>query len=95
MFSKKTIAGRWEQHLKIATNDVINEAKKSYQGSSEEECDIAREFTIGNGSLTHLLNHIPFMRLEDEHRVINIVKKLIDAGKISNLIKIKKIPIRK
>lgn len=48
-----------------------------YKFSEAEENDIAREFVIGRGSLTHLYNVIPFMRIEDEFRMIEIIKKFI------------------
>lgn len=95
LFSKKTIAGQWEQHMKMVTSTDVQEASQSYKGSSAEETDITREFIRGNGSMTHLLNNVAFMRLEDESRMIQIVKRLMESGKISKSIKIKKIPSKK
>lgn len=88
-FTKATVAARWEHYLKPVDNSTIDKARKKYQGSTEEKNDIAREFIAGNGSMTYLLNNIPFMRSEDENRIIEIIKELIDEGEV------KKIGIRK
>lgn len=50
-----------------------------------------REIVVGNGSLKHLLNNIPFMRIEDQERIVLIVEELANEKKIPNGIKIKKI----
>lgn len=91
IFSKKTRSGRWEQHLKTVSNDDFERAAQKYKNSAEEEKDIIREIVVGNGSMKHLLNHIPFMRIEDQPRILSIISELIKANKISNNIKIKKI----
>lgn len=90
IFTKATAAARWENYLKPVNADNVNEAKNKYQGSNEEKSDLIRELKIGKGSMTHLLNNIPFMRIEDENRMIEIAKKLMDNGEIPK-ISIKKI----
>lgn len=40
--------------------------------------------------MTHIYNNVPFMRVEDEARVLEIIKRLISENKIPKL-KIKKI----
>lgn len=92
--TRATISAQWESYLKIVTEDDIDRARKQYQGSEGEKKDIMREVVRGNGSLTHLLNNIPFMRVDDEVRVTQIVKNLIKDGKIPNT-KIKKLPKRR
>lgn len=62
-----------------------------YQNSLEEKRDIEREFLVGKGSMIHMLNNIPFMRIEDETRIIDIIKKLMAEGQLSTQ-RIKKIP---
>lgn len=89
IFTKTTVAAKWESYLKPVNDNEIDDARKKYQGSHMERNDIIHEFILGNGSITHLLNNIPFMRLEDENRVIEIIKDLIDEGAL------KKIPIKK
>ncbi|XP_055308587.1 J domain-containing protein CG6693-like [Sitodiplosis mosellana] len=66
LFSKVTIAARWKHYLKPVDLEDIQTARNGYRGSNAEELDLIREFIAGNGSLTHLLNTIPFMRVEDE-----------------------------
>lgn len=90
LFTKPTMAARWENYLKPLDSIAMKKARDSYRNSKAEKKDIAREFIIGKGSLTHLLNNIPFMRVEDENRVIEIVKTLMDNDKIPKM-QIKKI----
>lgn len=88
-FRKLTITGTWEKYIKPIEAEDIECAKKTYQNSAVEEADVIREFVFGKGSITHLLNSIPFMRSEDELRIIEIIQRCMNMGKIP------KIPIRK
>lgn len=90
-FSKATVSAHWESHLTIIEKADIERVQKNYQGSKKEEEEITREFIRGNGSLTHLMNTIPFMRVEDEARIVDIVKQLMNNGKLKSM-KIKKLP---
>lgn len=94
LFTKTSIAANWENYLKPLNEVDIDSARKAYQNSESEEIDLIREVVIGNGSLTHLLNTIPFMRVEDENRIIESVVELMSLGKIPK-ITIKKLPKRK
>lgn len=89
LYSKPTVTVKWEQYIKTAKTEDIQSAKAKYQGTSDEETDVLREFQLGNGSLTHLVNVIPFMRIEDENRIVELLKRCMEIGKI------KKMPIRK
>lgn len=89
LFPKTTVAAKWEQYIKTIKTEDIESGKAKYQGTSAEEADVLREFNMGKGSMTHLFNVIPFMRYEDENRIIEILKRCIEEGKIQ------KIPIRK
>lgn len=90
LFAQATRSAEWEHFLKPANDNDMDNARKKYQNSSEERRDIELQFRAGNGSMTHIMNNIPFMRLEDEPRIIEIIKKLITDGKIPKQ-KIKKI----
>ncbi|XP_031637841.1 J domain-containing protein CG6693-like [Contarinia nasturtii] len=90
LFTRKTIAAGWEIYMKPVQNNDIEQAKKMYQGSKKEEEDLIREFKAGKGSLTHILNNLPFMRVEDENRIIETINDLVYQGKLPK-IKIKKI----
>lgn len=83
LFASITIAARWENYLKPIDVDAIEAARSKYRGSKEEELDLIREFKNGNGSLTYLLNTIPFMRIEDEARIVDLLRDLMAKGKIA------------
>lgn len=89
LFTRATVAAQWEYYLKPITCDDINNARKLYQGSSVEKNDLIHAFLAGNGSMTYILNNIPFMRVEDENRVIEILKDLMDKEEL------RKAPIKK
>lgn len=91
LFSQPTMAGQWEHYLKPVTHNDIETARAAYQGSEREERDLIREFNIGNGSMVHLINSIPFMRFEDENRIIESIRYLMSLGKIPKS-SIKKLP---
>ncbi|XP_031637570.1 J domain-containing protein CG6693-like [Contarinia nasturtii] len=84
-FSKPTIVGKWEHYVAPLTSSAIESARQKYQGSVSEETDIIREFTIGKGSMTHLFNTIPFMRTEDEARIIHVIKECMQSGSIPKI----------
>lgn len=85
LFTKTTIAAQWEHYLKPVNNNDIEKARNKYQGSEREDRDLIREFKIGNGSMTHLLNTIPFMRVEDKNRILESLKELMSTEKIPKL----------
>lgn len=89
LFSKPTVALKWEQYISPLTANAIEGAREKYQGSVTEENDVLREIVIGKGSITHLFHTIPFMRIEDESRIILMINKFIKLGKLQ------KVPIRK
>lgn len=91
LFTKTTRSAQWEHYLKPLNDVDIESARKAYQNSESEEMDVIREFTAGNGSLTHLLNKIPFMRAEDENRILELIMELMSLGKIPKMA-IKKLP---
>lgn len=82
LFSNITVAARWENYLKPINVMEIETARQKYRGSEAEKTDIIREFTNGKGSLTYLLNTIPYTRIEDETRLLEILKNLMAEGKI-------------
>lgn len=83
LFTKTTRSAEWEHFLKPATNDQMNDSRKKYQYSEEETKAIVHEFQAGKGSMTHLMNNVPFMRVEDEPRIIEIIQRLIANGQVS------------
>lgn len=92
--SNETRTCGWSKFIKIVDDTLIETKKREYQGSTAEKIDVLREVLIGNGSMTHLFNTIPFMRYDDEDRLIAIIKSAMDAGEIKK-VAIKKIPKQK
>lgn len=90
VFARATMTAQWVHYLKPVSSDGFETARNRYQGSDEEKKDIAREYVVGNGSMTYLLNTIPFMRIEDESRIIALIKELI-ADRCVEKLTIKKI----
>lgn len=76
--------------MRTIDSNEFEYTRRKYQGSLSEESAIIREFVFGKGSITHLFNVIPFMRLEDQDRVVLIIKRCIELGKIPKM-SIKKI----
>lgn len=90
LFANATLTAKWEHFLKPITGDDLDGCRKKYQNSQQELHDIQREYIEGNGSMTHIINNVQFMRYEDETRVIDIIKALIADGVVPKL-KIKRI----
>lgn len=91
LFSKPTISAQWEHFIEPVTENALDIARKRYQNTCKEESDIIREFNKGKGSMTHMLNNLPFMRIEDETRIIAIIMRMVDMGRVEKF-RIKKIP---
>lgn len=92
IFAKgNSIASEWENYLKTTTVNDINDAAEAYKGSVDEKNDILKQIVAGKGSMIHVLNTVPFMRKEDENRIIGIIQEAISSGEIQR-IAIKKIP---
>lgn len=91
VFSKNSRTGLWEQHLKTIPNTDFESVAQAYKNSAEERNDIMREIVIGNGSIKHLMNNVPFMRIEDQERILLIIEELANEKKLPSGIKIKKI----
>lgn len=79
------LKSKWDHFIKITDSRDIEIARKNYQGSLKEQNDIIREVIIGNGSMTHLLNVIPFMRNDDEICITEFIKQCFIDGKIQKM----------
>lgn len=91
LFTQPTIISRWDHFVKPITEKEIDTARKKYQNSHQKECDILREYKNGKGSMTHMINNLPFVRHDDESRVISIIMRMIQMGSAEKF-KIKKLP---
>lgn len=47
---------------------------RKFKGSETEERDIKKAYLGGKGCINYMLNSVPFMRVEDEPRIIELVK---------------------
>lgn len=91
LFSKPTRSAQWEQHMKVVSNEEVNDVAETYKNSTKEKEDIIQEVIKGNGSMTYIFNNLPFMRIEDQPRIIKIINELKANNQIPAHIKIKKI----
>lgn len=85
IFANATVTAKWEQHIRTVHSTDLSNAREKYQGSEEEKNDIFREIVVGKGSITHLFNVIPFMRYEDEQRIIEIIKNGFKSGDVPKM----------
>lgn len=90
LFAKKTMSKEWMSFVRPINQSDMSIAQENYQNSDEERNDIKRAYIDGNGSLTYILNNVPFMRVEDEQRVLEIIKILVANEDVPKF-KIKKI----
>lgn len=90
LFAKATVAAQWEIFIKPITNDDIDKAREKYQNSEQENTDIRRKYRNGKRSMIHMFNNLPFMRIEDESRIIGVINKMVSDGLVEKF-KIKKI----
>ena len=67
---------QWRAFFKPITTTDIDNFKQNYIGSETEERDIRKAYEGGQGCLNFMLNSVPFMTVEDEPRVIALVKGL-------------------
>lgn len=64
----------WRQFFKPVTVTDIEKFHKEYIGSEAEVRDIRKAYTGGKGCLNYMMNSVPFMTIEDEPRIIELVK---------------------
>lgn len=91
VFANATVFAQWEYFIKPISDNDYDNARKKYQNSEKERLDILREYKRGNGSMIHMLNNIPFMRIEEEKRIIGVITAMMNDGTIKEKLKIKKI----
>lgn len=72
----------WQKIFKPITTEDINNYEKSYVGSELEKTDIKKAYLNGKGCINYMMNSVPFMKVEDEPRIQEIVRKMIDDGEV-------------
>lgn len=72
----------WQKIFKPITTEDINNYEKSYVGSDLEKTDIKKAYLNGKGCINYMMNTVPFMKVEDEPRIQEVVRKMIDDGEV-------------
>lgn len=72
----------WRTVFKPITNEDIQNYEKNYVGSEQEEIDVRKAYVNGKGCINFMMNHIPFMSVEDEPRIQKMVRKWIADGDV-------------
>lgn len=72
----------WRSVFKPITTQDIQNYERDYRGSEQEEIDIRKAYLNGKGCINFMMNHVPFMAVEDEERIQELVRKWIDEGDV-------------
>lgn len=72
----------WRQFFKPISEEDIDNYEKQYIGSDIEKRDILKAYEGGKGCLNYMFNHVPFMTVESEPRIIEVVKTMIANGEV-------------
>lgn len=67
----------WRSVFKPITDQDIENYEREYRGSEQEEIDIRKAYLNGKGCINFMMNHVPFMAVEDEERIQTLVRKWI------------------
>ncbi|XP_055378363.1 J domain-containing protein CG6693 [Condylostylus longicornis] len=67
----------WRKIFKPITKEDIDNFKKEYIGSDLEKRDILKAYTSGKGCIDYMMQCVPFMDIEDEPRIKDIVLQMI------------------
>lgn len=68
--------------FKPISEDDIDNYRRGYIGSEIERGDVKKAYVNGEGCMNYLMEFVPFMAVEDEPRIIEIVKEMIAAGEV-------------
>ncbi|XP_058836859.1 J domain-containing protein CG6693 [Topomyia yanbarensis] len=72
----------WQQFFKPISKEDISNFEKEYTGSELERGDIKKAYINGKGCINYMMDCVPFMSCEDEPRIMEIVKKMVEAGEV-------------
>ncbi|KAG8321725.1 DnaJ sub C member 9 [Homalodisca vitripennis] len=72
----------WRTLSKKFTLADIEEYEKKYKGSDDELRDLKKAYEGGKGDMDEIYERVPFVKLEDEDRIRDILQKLIDAKEL-------------
>lgn len=68
--------------FKPISESDINNYHKEYVGSDLEKSDIKKAYMNGKGCINYMMEHVPFMTVEDEPRFHEIINKWIEDGEV-------------
>lgn len=68
--------------FKPLTDAEIDDYRNTYVGSELEIEDVKRSYLNGKGCINYIHDHVPFMGIDDEPRIIEIVNKLIKEKQV-------------
>ncbi|EDW68391.1 J domain-containing protein CG6693 [Drosophila virilis] len=72
----------WSKIFKPLSEEDICNYEKEYVGSEMERTDIKKAYLGGKGCMNYIMNHVPFMKVEDEPRFKEIVAAMIAADEV-------------
>lgn len=72
----------WQAMFKPITKADYEKYKEEYFGSEAEIRDIKSAYVGGKGNMDYLLEMVPFSSPESEPRIMEVVRKLIDAKEV-------------
>lgn len=78
----KDWAAYWRMLFKEITIQDINDYEKNYKNSETEYRDLKKAYIGSKGNMDYILENVPFTSCEDEPRLHEIVKKMLDAGEV-------------
>lgn len=68
--------------FKPITDSDIDNYRKDYVGSEIERGDIKKAYVNGKGCINYLMEHVPFMGVEDEPRIAEIINEMIKSEEV-------------
>lgn len=68
--------------FKPLTKQDIDDYKESYIGSDKELRDIKKAYVGYKGNMDRILEMVPFTGPDDEPRIIEIVRKMVDDDEV-------------
>ncbi|XP_044259833.1 J domain-containing protein CG6693 [Tribolium madens] len=72
----------WRAIFKKIDVKVIEEYEKNYIGSETELRDIKKAYVAGKGNMDLILEMVPFSNCDNEPRILEIVRKMVDEGEV-------------
>ncbi|GAB0092815.1 J domain-containing protein [Sergentomyia squamirostris] len=72
----------WRTIFKPISDEDIGNYQKNYVGSDLEKNDVKKAYLGGKGCINYMMSAVPFMAVEDEPRIIEMVKEWIASEEV-------------